>query len=58
MGRSIRCKSLEWVGFGLYDGLYDDGDVQIFWEGYGFFCIGRRTFVSGLDGYQSERLLS
>jgi hypothetical protein len=44
MGRSIRCKSLGWLGFGLYDGLYDAGDVQIL-QGFGvcirwrFFCV-------------------
>jgi hypothetical protein len=30
MGRSIRCKGLEGAGFEMYEGLYDDGDVQIF----------------------------
>jgi hypothetical protein len=56
MGRSIRCKSLGWLGFGLYDGLYDAGDVQIL-QGFGV-CIRWRFFLCGLDGYQPERLLS
>jgi hypothetical protein len=55
MGRSIRCKSLEWLGI-CYVELYDEGSVQIL-QGFWGFALGG-VFFCGLDGYQSERLIS
>jgi hypothetical protein len=43
MGRSIRCEKLEGVGFGLYDGLYDEGSVQIL-QGFLGFALGGASF--------------